>query len=63
MEIPSTACGTDFYFSISQGLREISFLTTHGILHLLGYDHMNPEDEEKMFSLQKELLNNYGIKK
>ena len=44
-------------------LREISFLTTHGILHLLGYDHMNPEDEEKMFSLQKELLNNYGIKK
>jgi len=44
-------------------LREISFLTTHGILHLLGYDHMNPEDEAKMFSLQKELLNNYGIKK
>lgn len=43
--------------------REISFLTTHGILHLLGYDHMEIKDELEMFSLQKELLNNYGIKK
>ncbi len=43
--------------------REISFLSTHGILHLLGYDHMNPEDEKKMFSLQEELLDKYGIKK
>lgn len=43
--------------------REISFLTTHGILHLLGYDHMEPADEEEMFSLQEELLDNYGIKK
>ena len=43
--------------------REISFLATHGILHLLGYDHMNEEDEKKMFSLQEELLDKYGIKK
>ena len=43
--------------------REISFLTTHGILHLLGYDHMEPNDEQEMFDLQKELLNEYGITK
>lgn len=43
--------------------REISFLTTHGILHLLGYDHMEPDDEQEMFTLQKELLNDYGITK
>lgn len=43
--------------------REICFLGVHGLLHLLGYDHMNKEDEEKMFGLQKELLEDYGIKK
>jgi len=43
--------------------REISFLSTHGILHLLGYDHMEEEEEKEMFSLQKELLEGYGIKK
>ena len=43
--------------------RELCFLTVHGILHLLGYDHMNEEDEKKMFKLQKELLDEYGIKK
>ena len=41
--------------------REICFLTTHGILHLLGYDHMNEEDEKVMFSLQEELLQAYDI--
>ena len=44
-------------------LRECAFLMTHGVLHLLGYDHMNKEDEIKMFGLQKELLDSYGIKK
>ena len=44
-------------------LRELSFLTVHGLLHLLGYDHMNEEDEKIMFKLQEMILNEYGIKK
>lgn len=43
--------------------REICFLATHGILHLLGYDHMESEDEEEMFSLQNKLLDGYDIKR
>ncbi len=39
--------------------REISFLCTHGILHLLGYDHMNEEDEKIMFGLQDVILNGF----
>lgn len=36
--------------------RELSFLFTHGLLHLLGYDHMKKEDEEIMFPLQEKIL-------
>lgn len=42
-------------------LRELSFLAVHGLLHLLGYDHMEKEMEKQMFSLQEEILNEYGI--
>lgn len=43
--------------------RELSFLVIHGLLHLLGYDHMNKEDEKVMFSLQEEVLSDAGITK
>ena len=41
--------------------RELSFLIVHGLLHLLGYDHIEAEDEKEMFSLQEEILNEEGI--
>ena len=74
IDIPDVRVLGDIYISydkvISQAKeyghsekREICFLAIHGLLHLLGYDHMTKEDEEKMFSLQKELLESYGIKK
>ncbi|MEG0177876.1 rRNA maturation RNase YbeY [Anaerorhabdus sp.] len=36
--------------------REICFLFIHGLLHCLGYDHMNKKDEKKMFDLQNKIL-------
>ena len=42
-------------------LRELSFLTIHGLLHLLGYDHMIKEEEEIMFKKQEDLFNEFGI--
>lgn len=44
-------------------LRELGFLAIHGFLHLLGYDHETEEDEKEMFSLQRELLEEYGLKR
>lgn len=41
--------------------RELSFLTVHGILHLLGYDHMDKEDEIVMFKKQDEILESLNI--
>ena len=43
--------------------RELAFLTVHGLLHLLGYDHMRLEDEKEMFSRQELILNEAGITK
>lgn len=43
--------------------REICFLAVHGFLHLLGYDHMNVEDEKTMFSKQEVILNEANITK
>src|SRR6476469_4979693 len=39
---------------------EIELLTTHGILHLLGYDHAEPEEHREMFGLQAEILREWG---
>jgi probable rRNA maturation factor len=39
---------------------ELRLLTTHGILHLLGYDHGEPAEEKQMFELQQQLLADWG---
>jgi len=43
--------------------RELGFLTVHGLLHLMGYDHMNSDDEKEMFDLQEEILKSYGLER
>ena len=41
--------------------RELCFLSLHGLLHLLGYDHIEPQDEQQMNDLQDEILEQMGI--
>ena len=41
--------------------RELGYLLVHGFLHLNGYDHEEPADEEKMFTLQEEILDGLGL--
>lgn len=64
----------DIYISIDKALeqatryghsllRELSFLAVHGFYHLLGYDHMTPEEEVIMFQKQEEVLNECEIKR
>lgn len=43
--------------------RELGFLAVHGFLHLNGYDHMTPEDETEMFSLQNEIFTAFGLER
>jgi probable rRNA maturation factor len=40
-------------------LDELILLTTHGLLHLLGFDHAEPEEEREMFGLQRELISSF----
>lgn len=51
---------TDYNHSLE---RELGFLTVHGFLHLLGYDHMNEEDEKKMFQKQEIILEEFGLER
>lgn len=43
--------------------RELGFLAVHGLLHLLGYDHMNETDEKEMFSRQNDILGAFGLER
>ncbi len=43
--------------------RELAFLTVHGMLHLLGYDHMSPEEEKTMFEKQEQVLSSIGLRR
>ncbi len=38
---------------------ELILLTTHGLLHLLGFDHAEPDEEREMFGLQRELISGF----
>ena len=42
-------------------MREFAFLVAHSMLHLCGYDHMTPDEEQEMIKKQEMILNNLGI--
>ena len=42
-------------------LEEILLLTTHGMLHLLGFDHAEPEEEREMFGVQRDILVGFAL--
>ena len=42
-------------------LDELVMLTTHGLLHLLGFDHAEPDEEREMFGLQRELIIGFSV--
>ena len=42
-------------------LDEMLMLTTHGVLHLLGFDHAEPDEEKEMFGLQREILAAFAL--
>jgi len=41
--------------------RELAFLTAHGFLHLVGYDHQTPQDEAEMIAWQKRIMDWVGM--
>ena len=43
-------------------INEVLLLVTHGILHLLGYDHAEPDEEREMFGIQREILDSFYAK-
>ena len=43
--------------------RELGFLAVHGFLHLLGYDHLSEGEEKIMIAKQREILEEYGLKR
>ena len=51
---------TNIAASEQMHMDQLALLLTHGILHLLGYDHAEPDDEKEMFGLQKELLASFA---
>jgi len=40
---------------------EIFILATHGLLHILGYDHANPDEEKVMFALQEKIVKEWSL--
>ena len=42
-------------------IEEMLMLTTHGLLHLLGFDHAEPQDEKEMFGLQRDILVGFSL--
>lgn len=40
---------------------ELVMLTTHGLLHLLGFDHAEPDEEREMFGLQRDLITSFAV--
>lgn len=42
-------------------LEELLLLTTHGILHLLGFDHAEPAEEKEMFGIQRDILIGFAL--
>lgn len=59
ISIPTTVRqAADYGHSVE---REFAFLLVHGFLHIMGYDHETPKDEQNMFAIQEDVLRKLGI--